>query len=148
MIVSFASGDAARYLLAFFLLVTGLTLAWALLKLASLFGRLSSFLASAESEVLPVIQKVGGSVDRVNSQLDKLDTATDSAVDAVEAVDRVVRTLSHSARRPIERLSSGAASGWAALRGRRGGGSPIDRAGEGTTHREAGLEPELRDTEG
>ena len=56
------------------------------------FDRLSSFIRGTEREVLPVINKVGGSVDRVNAQLDKLDPATDSAVDAVEAVDEAVRT--------------------------------------------------------
>jgi membrane-bound lytic murein transglycosylase B len=33
-----------------------------------------------------VIGKVGGSVDRVNGQLDKVDRITDSAVDAAESV--------------------------------------------------------------
>ena len=52
------------------------------------FDRLSSLLRSSERELIPVISKVGGSVDRVNAQLDKLDPATDSAVDAVEASTR------------------------------------------------------------
>ena len=48
-----------------------------------------------------MINKVGGTVDRVNRQLDKLDTATDSAVDAVEAVDEAVRTVSFAVKRPV-----------------------------------------------
>ena len=56
--------------------------------------RSSSFIRGTERELLPVIHKVGDSVDRVNGQLDKLDVATDSAVDAVDAVDQAVRTVS------------------------------------------------------
>ena len=80
--------------LAVFLVVVGLGLGWAFLRLATTFDRLSSLIAATEREVLPVINKVGGSVDRVNAQLDKLDQVTDSAVDAVEAVDQAVRTVS------------------------------------------------------
>ena len=58
-----------------------------------------------------MINKVGGSVDRVNHQLDKLDTATDSAVDAVEAADEAVRAASFAVKRPVQKavgLSAGA----------------------------------------
>ncbi len=82
------SGDVARYLLAFFLLVVGLGLGWALLQLATTFRRSSAFIRGTQTELLPVIHKVGESLDRVNGQLDKLDVATDSAIDAVDAVDR------------------------------------------------------------
>ena len=57
-----------------------------------------------------MINKVGGSVDRVNAQLDKLDQATDSAVDAVDAIDQAVRTVSFAIRRPVE-LAAGLSSG-------------------------------------
>src|SRR4051794_41815793 len=93
-------------------------MAWAFLRLAVTFDRLSSLISGAEREVLPVINKVGGSVDRVNTQLDKLEPATDSAVDAVEAVDEAGRTVSFAVKRPIQKLvgvSSGAAYGWATL---------------------------------
>ncbi len=78
---------------------------WAFLRLAVTFDRLSSLIRGAEREVLPVINKVGGSVDRVNVQLDKLDTATDSAVDAVEAVDEAVRAVSFAVKRPVQKLA-------------------------------------------
>jgi hypothetical protein len=44
-------------------------------------GQLSAFIRGAEDSLLPVIGKVGGSVDRVNGQLDKVDRITDSAVE-------------------------------------------------------------------
>ena len=101
MVVAFSYGDLAYLALAVFLVAVGLGLSWAFLRLAVTFDRLSSLIRGAEREVLPVINKVGGSVDRVNHQLDKLDTATDSAVDAVEAADR--QAPRPEARRPVRR---------------------------------------------
>lgn len=150
MLVAFSSGDAVRYLLAFFLLVVGLGLGWALIALASTFARLASFLRGAESEILPVINKVGGSVDRVNGQLDKLDQATDSALDALAAVDQVVRTLSLSVRRPVEKivgLSSGISHGFATLRARRDWRSAVQSGKEASARREADFGEEIRRSE-
>src|SRR6266567_6831619 len=101
----FSFGDLAYLALAVFLVAAGIGLGWAFLRLAVTFDRLSSLIRGAEYEVLPVINKVGGSVDRVNAQLDKLDTATDSAVDAVEAADEPVRAVSFAVKRPIQKLA-------------------------------------------
>ena len=101
MVVAFSFGDLADLALAVFLVAVGVGLGWAFLRLAVTFDRLSSLIRGTEREVLPVINKVGGSVDRVNAQLDKLDTATDSAVDAVGAVDEAVRSVSFAVKRRL-----------------------------------------------
>jgi len=44
-------------------------------------AEVSAFIRGAGDSLLPVIGKVGGSVDRVNGQRDKVDRITDSAVD-------------------------------------------------------------------
>ena len=97
---------------------------------------------------LPVINKVGGSVDRVNAQLDKLDTATDSAVDAVEAVDEAVRSrqlrgqaAGAEARRSVTPASS---HGWASLRTRRNWREAVDEAKAAAARRERDLDEELK----
>src|SRR5450432_4800449 len=100
MTLAFDYGNVAYVALAVFLVAVGLGLGWAFLRLAVTLDRLSSLIRGAEQEVLPVINKVGGSVDRVNAQLDKLDQATDSAVDAVGAVDEAVRAVSFAVKRP------------------------------------------------
>ena len=147
MLVAFSPGDAAYVALAVFLVAVGLGLGYALLRLGGTFGRLSAFIRGTEHELLPVISKVGGSVDRVNTQLDKLDQATDSAVDAVEAVDQAVRTASFAVKRPVQKvagLASGVTHGFAALRARRSFGDAVERGKEAARRREADLEEELR----
>jgi uncharacterized protein YoxC len=147
VVVAFTSGDFADLALAVFLIVVGLGLSWAFLRLAVTFDRISSLIRGAEREVLPVINKVGGSVDRVNAQLDKLDQATDSAVDAVEAVDEAVRTVSFAVKRPVQKLaglSSGVSHGWASFRTRRSWRDAVDEGKAAAARREHDLDEELR----
>ncbi len=147
MLVAFSAGDVAYIGLAVFLVAVGLGLGWAFLRLAVTFDRVSSLISGAEREVLPVISKVGGSVDRVNAQLDKLDQATDSAVDAVEAVDQAVRTVSFAVKRPVQKLaglSAGVSHGFASLRTRRNWRDAVGEAKEAAARRERDLEEELR----
>jgi uncharacterized protein YoxC len=147
VIVAFTSGDLADLALAVFLVAVGLGLGWAFLRLAVTFDRLSSLIRGAEQEVLPVINKVGESVDRVNAQLDKLDQATDSAVDAVAAVDEAVRTVSFAVKRPVQKLagfSSGVAHGWDSLRTRRSWREAVDEGKAAAARRERDLDEELR----
>ncbi len=149
MIVAFSFGDLAYLALAVFLVAVGLGLGWAFLRLAVTFDRLSSLIRGAEREVLPVINKVGGSVDRVNTQLDKLDTATDSAVDAVEAVDEAVRTVSFAVKRPVQKLaglSAGVSHGFASLRSRRNWREAVDEGKAAAGRRERDLDEELKAT--
>ncbi len=147
MIVAFSFGDLASLALAIFLIATGLGLGWAFLRLAVTFDRLSSLIRGAEHEVLPVINKVGGSVDRVNAQLDKLDPATDSAVDAVVAVDEAVRSVSYAVKTPVQKLaglSAGVSHGWASLRTRRNWREAVDEAKAAAARRERDLNEELK----
>jgi uncharacterized protein YoxC len=151
VIVAFSFGDLASLALAIFLVAAGLGLGWAFLRLAVTFDRLSSLIRGAEREVLPVINKVGGSVDRVNAQLDKLDTATDSAVDAVVAVDEAVRSVSYAVKTPVQKLaglSAGVSHGWASLRTRRNWREAVDEAKAAAARRERDLDEELKASHG
>jgi hypothetical protein len=139
--------DVVYGALAFFLVVIGITLGYLFLRLGETFGRLSAFIRGTERELLPVISKVGGSVDRVNAQLDKLDQATDSAVDAVDAVDQAVRTVSFAVKTPVQKLAglaSGLSHGFATLRTRRSWSDAVARGKEASRRRQADLEEELR----
>src|SRR2546421_6141493 len=104
LVAAFTWGDLWRLALAVFLLAVGLSLGYLLVRLAGTVSRLSAFISGAEREILPVINKVGGSVDRVNGQLDKVDKITDSAVDAADSVDTAVRAVSMAVTRPVQKL--------------------------------------------
>ena len=149
--LAFTFGDLAYLGLAVFLFAIGLALGWAFLRLAVTFDSLSSLIRGTEREVLPVIEKVGGSVDRMNAQLDKLDAATDSAVDAVDAVDQAVRSVSFAVKRPVQKaagLGAGVSHGWASLRTRRSWRDAVAEGRAAAARRERDLDEELRAARG
>jgi len=147
MTLAFDYGNVAYVALAVFLVAVGLGLGWAFLRLATTFDRLSSLIRGAEREVLPVINKVGGSIDRVNSQLDKLDQVTDSATDAVEAVDQAVRTVSAAVKRPAQKaagVAAGVTHGWSRFRTSHNWRDAVDEAKTAAARREQDIEEELK----
>ncbi len=149
--IAASASDWADYALAVFLILTGLGLGFALFKLASVFQRAASFIRSSEREVMPVISKTGGTVDRVNRELDKIDPATDSAVDAVVAVDEAVRAVSFAVKRPIEKLvgaSAGARHGFATMRAKRNLKAAVASGKEAAARREADFAEDLRKAHG
>ena len=142
-----SAGDIAQYALAVFLLATGLGLAYAFVRLGGTFARLSSFIRGTEQELLPVIHKVGESVDKVNGQLDKVDQVTDSAVDMADSADTAVRAVSMAITRPVTKISglaAGLTHGAATLKARRSFSEAAQSAKEAAARRERDLEEELR----
>jgi len=141
------AGDVARYALAAFLLLSGLGLAYMLFQLGGTFSRLSSFIRGTERELLPVINKTGGTVDRVNLQLDKMDRVTDSAVDMADSADTAVRAVSMAITKPVTKVSglaAGISHGAAKLKTTKSFGQAVRTGKDAAARREADLDDELR----
>jgi uncharacterized protein YoxC len=148
MVVAATSGDVWRIALAVFLLAVGLSAAYLLIRLGGTVARLSSLIKGAEDEVLPVINKVGGSVDRINDQLDKVDRVTDSAVDAADSADTAVRALSMAITKPVQKVSGFAAGlsyGASDFKARRDWKHAVQAGKEAAARRERELDEELRE---
>jgi len=145
-VLASTSGDVLDYALAVFFIGSGIALAYMLVRLGGTFGRLSSFIKGTERDLLPVIVKSGGTVDRVNDQLDKLDVVTDSAVSMAESADTAVRAVSTAVTTPVKKitgLAAGISHGFAALRARRDVGDAVTVAKEAAARRESELDEEL-----
>jgi hypothetical protein len=141
------AGDVAYYALAVFLVLVGLGTAYMLLRLGQAFERLSSFVRGTERDLLPVLVKSGGTVDRVNYQLDKLDTVTDSAVSMADSADTAVRAVSTAVATPVEKasgLAAGLSHGFARLRKTRDFGEAKEAARQAKERRERDLKQDLR----
>jgi hypothetical protein len=110
MPLAVTTSQALDIVLAIFLVVVGLAIGYAFWRLGVLFSQLRSTVQHTEEEVLPVINKSGGTLDRVNRELDKVDLMTDSAVEAVTAVDRAIRAVSALVTAPVEALAGLAAA--------------------------------------
>ena len=97
--------------------------------------------------MLPVIHKVGESVDKVNGQLDKVDRVTDSAVDMADSVDTAVRAVSMAIARPVQKVSglaAGVTHGAASLKAHRDWSEAVRTGKEAAARRERDLADELR----
>ena len=148
LVAAFTWGNLWRLALAVFLLAVGLSFAYLLVRLGGTVGRLSAFISGAEREILPVINKVGGSVDRVNGQLDKVDQITDSAVDAAASVDTAVRTVSRAVTRPVQKVSglaTGVSYGAADFKAKRDWRHAVQAGKEAAARREEELVEDLQD---
>jgi hypothetical protein len=146
-VLASTSGDVLDYALAVFFLASGAGLAYMLVRLGGTFGRLSSFIRGTERELLPVIEKSGGTVDRVNRELDKLDLVTDSAVSMADSADTAVRAVSTAITTPVKKVSGMSAAVshfFGAFKARRDPGEAMNVAREAARRREAELDEELR----
>ena len=108
-LADFTAIDGLWVALSILCILTALTLAFLLVRLALVVGRLGGFIGGLERELLPVITKVGGTIDRANVQLDQVDQVTDSAVDAADAVDTTIRAVTMAITRPVQKISGLAA---------------------------------------
>ena len=141
------ASDAAYWGLAIFLVAIGLAAAFMLFRLGQSFERLSSFIKGTERDLLPVIVKTGFTVDRVNYQLDKADTVTDSAVSMADSADTAVRAISTVITTPVEKVTGFAAGithGFSQFRKSKNFSDATTAAKEAAREREADLREDLR----
>jgi hypothetical protein len=139
--------DVLNYALSAFFVASGAGLAYMLIRMGGTFARLSSFIKGSERDLLPVIVKAGGTVDRVNDQLDKLDTVTDSAVAMADNADTAVRAVSTAITTPVKKVSglaAGISHGVSAFRTRRDASEAVRVAKDAAARRESELDEELR----
>ena len=147
-VLASTAGDVAYWGLAIFLVAIGLASAYMLFRLGQTFERLSSFVGGAEEKVLPVVEKTGLTVDRINYQLDKVDTVTDSAVSMADSADTAVRAVSTVITTPVEKVSglaAGLSHGFSQFRKSRTFGDATAAAKDAARQREADLREDLRE---
>src|SRR3954453_18198912 len=146
--LAYSSGEVVDIALAIFLILTGAGIAWVSLELGATLQRLSSLIRGTQDEVLPVVSKVGETVDHVNAQMEKLDQITDSAVDAADSADTAVRAVSLAITRPVQKVAGLAAAvtyGFADLKVHRNWRGAVAAAKAAAAARERELAEELRD---
>jgi hypothetical protein len=146
-VLATSAGDVLDYALAAFFVASGIGLLYLFVRMGGTFARLSSFIKGTERDLLPVIVKAGGTVDRVNDQLDKLDTVTDSAVSMADNADTAVRAVSTAITTPVKKVSgfaAGLSHGLSAFRSRRDAGEAVRVAKDAAARREEELDEELR----
>ncbi|HWB55954.1 MAG TPA: DUF948 domain-containing protein [Gaiellaceae bacterium] len=139
--------DVLWIALSIFFVLVALGLTYVLVRLGSTVGRTTSLIQGLEREVLPVIKESGGTIERVNMQLDKVDRMTDSAVDVTDSVDTAVRAVTLAITWPVQKVSGlaeGLTHGIASLRVRRSPRGAYEEGREAAARREQEIADELR----
>ena len=102
-------GDVVRGALAFFLVVVGVGVAWACVRLGGLFGRVSSSVNRVTDEVVPILSKAQVTLDGINTEIGRVDEIMQTAVTTTKGAERAVETVSRAVSAPVRRLSGLAA---------------------------------------
>jgi uncharacterized protein YoxC len=147
MLLAFEAIDALWIALSVFFVLVALGLTYVLVRLGGTLGQTTSFLGGLEREVLPVINETGGTIQRVNAQLDKADLVTDSAVDIADSADTAVRAVSMAITRPVQKISGlveGIAYGFSSLRARKSPRRAYETGRDAARRREEEIAEELR----
>ena len=93
--------DVLRVAASFFLVVTGVTLAYALIRAARTLDHMSDAIDRTVDEALPLFGKAGEALDQVSAQLANAEKITGPAADAVDAAERSARAVIAGVARPI-----------------------------------------------
>jgi hypothetical protein len=148
VVADVTASDIAYIALAVFLVLLGVGGAYAAWRLGALLRQLSTTVEHTEGELLPVLNKTGGTLDRVNVQLDRADVVTENAADAVLAVSRTVRAVSAVVAAPIQGLAGlveGVRYAFSSLRTDHDVGEAVNVGKQAAERRRQDLADELRE---
>jgi hypothetical protein len=102
--------DLLRIAASFFLVVTGVTLAYALLRAARTLDHMSAAIDRTVDEAIPLFGKAGETLDQVSGQLANAEKITGPAADAVDAAERSARAVIAGVGKPINAVADAASS--------------------------------------
>ena len=145
-VADFETIDILWICLSVFLVIVGVTLAYLLVRLSGTATKMTRFIKDLDESVVPLVNKTGGTIDRVNLQLDKVDLVTDSAVSTADSVDTAVRAVSLAITRPVQKASAfakGLSQGVAALIARRNLPEAVEAGRDAARRREQEIAEEL-----
>jgi hypothetical protein len=104
------AGAFMKIAIGIFFLAFGAGLAYSLFRLSAVLGRLNSILSDANKEVLPLLTRVEGTLDAVNTELDKVQEITGSVAEMVKVVEQTTTGVYGAVSKPV-RYAAGFAAG-------------------------------------
>jgi hypothetical protein len=101
--------DVLRAALSFFLIITGIGIAYVCFRLGGMLGRMTRSVREVTDEVVPILTRAQTTVDGINLELERVDEIMVTAVHATKGAEKTVTTISNAVTSPVRK-----ASGWAA----------------------------------
>ena len=97
---------ALRYAAAFFLVVVGIGLIYALVRLGGTLRSAEKLMTDVDTEVVPLLKQATETLDGVNTELDKVGVVMSSVVDATEKVDQTTRLVESAITVPAKKAAA------------------------------------------
>lgn len=101
--------DVLRGALSFFLVITGVGLAYLLVRMAGVFSRVGTAVSQVTAEVVPILSKAQTTMDGVNLELTRVDEMMQTAVHTTKGAERAVTTVTSTVAAPVRKLAGVAA---------------------------------------
>jgi len=98
-------GTIWRIALGVFFVLLGGGLAFALVRLGSVFKRLANILDDANTKVIPLLSRLETTLDGVNSELHKVDQITGSVAEIVKAAEQTTTAIHTAVATPIRKIT-------------------------------------------
>lgn len=89
-----------------FFVLFGVGLGYALLRLAGLFGQLTTMVGDVDREVVPILNRLQTTVDEVNSELGKIDEITGTVVTVTGTLEHTTVAMQNAVSAPIKAAAS------------------------------------------
>jgi hypothetical protein len=109
------AGSIMRIAIGFFFVVFGIGVIFSLFRLGTVFKNLSSILADANTQVIPLLTRVEATLDGVNSELGKVDQITGSVAEIVHTAEVTTTAVHGAIAKPIKKIAGLAAGANAAI---------------------------------
>jgi hypothetical protein len=103
------AGAIMKIAIGVFFVLFGVGIAYALFRLGTVLQRLSSILADANTRVLPLLSRVEGTLDGVNSELGKVDDITGSVAGIVRTAEQTTTAVHGAVAKPMKAVAGVAA---------------------------------------
>ena len=97
---------ALRFAAAFFLVIVGIGLIYALIRLGGTLGSAEKLLTDVDTEIVPLLKQATETLDGVNTELDKFDVVMSSVVDVTEKVDQTTRVVESAITVPAKKAAA------------------------------------------
>jgi len=103
------SGAFMKICIGVFFLLFGGGVAYALVRLSSMLHRVTGILTDVNKEITPLLTRVQGTLDGVNSELGKVDQITGSVAGMVKTAENATAAVEKTVSKPIKKVAGLAA---------------------------------------
>jgi hypothetical protein len=100
------AGTVLRFAAAFFLVVVGVAFVYMLIRAGRAFQSVDKLVTDLDTEIMPVINKAGTTIDEVNSELGKVNDITASVAEMTERVDSATRVVETAFASPAKKAAA------------------------------------------